>query len=65
MTKQELVGMAADIVTALPGSRVEVHGIGEFSTDDKGRVIFDAGFDDDEEAQCHECPGERGMKRDE
>ena len=57
ISKQELKGMAQDIVLALPGSRVHVAGVGEYSTLSDGRVCLDEGVVDPYDDT--ECPGQR------
>ena len=58
ISKQELKGMAQDIVLAFPGSRVHVEGVGEYSTLSDGRVCLDEGVVDPRYDDT-ECPGQR------
>ena len=60
ISKQELKGMAQDIVLAFPGSRVHVKGVGEYSTLSDGRVRLDRGVVDPRyDVDDTECPGQR------
>ena len=59
--RNELKGMAQDIVLALPGSRVHVEGVGEYSTLSDGRLCLDEGVVDPRyDVDRTECPGQRG-----
>ena len=65
ISKQELKGMAQDIVLAFPGSRVHVEGVGEYSTLSDGRVCLDRGVVDPRyDVDDTECPGQRRGRED-